>query len=105
MGWDPKYPGWFDIEKLNSDQGAGLLFFAQYISKYPPARKTKWFNNLLCCLEKYKTKNGTYIFPKEFLIEKTGYAVGGKHMSFGENRRKKNWAEIESTFYMQLLHC
>jgi len=27
----------------------------------------------------------------------------GRHLSFGENRRKKNWREIESTFYMQLL--
>lgn len=113
MGWDPKYPGWFDIVKfiecynnqkiLNSDRGSGLLFFAQYISKYPPARKTQWFIDLLSYLEKYRTANGTYIFPKEFLTETTGYAVGGKHMSFGENRRKKNWLEIESTFFMQLL--
>jgi hypothetical protein len=27
----------------------------------------------------------------------------GSHLSYGENRRKKNWAEIEATFYMQLL--
>ena len=113
MGWSPKYPGWFEdtdyIENynqrsnLNSDRETGILFFAQYISKYPPARKTKWFNDLLNYLEKYKTENGTYIFPKELLPEKTGQAVGGHHMSFGENRRNKIWIEIESTFYMQLL--
>lgn len=113
MGWDPKYPGWFGVEeymenytqrqKLNSDRGAGILFFAQNIAKYPTATKTKWFNDLLNCLEKYKTANNTYIFPKELLLEKVGYAVGGCHMGLGENRRKKNWLEIESTFYMQLM--
>ena len=104
QGWDPKYPGWFDvadyIEKNNVPQ---LLFFAQSISKYPLARKTKWFSELLGCFEKYKTANGTYIFPKEWLKETPGYAVGGHHVSFGENRRKKNWCEIESTFYVQFL--
>jgi hypothetical protein len=105
MGWDPKYPGWFDVKKyMENGYVPGLLFFALHISNYPVAVKTKWFNNLLKYLDKYKTENDTYIFPKEWLQEKTGYAVCGSHMSFGENRRKKIWAEIESTFYMQLLN-
>lgn len=58
MGWDPKYPGWFDaadyIENVNAPK---LLFFAEYISQSPSLRKTKWFNNLLSCLEKYKTEH------------------------------------------------
>jgi hypothetical protein len=104
-GWDPKYPGWFDVnEYINiSTSVSKLLFFAMHIAKYPIAQKTKWFSDLLCCLGKYKTENETYIFPKEWLAEKQGYAVLGSHMSFGENRRKNNWREIESTFYMQLL--
>jgi len=120
MGWDPKYPGWFDVTHYinNSiDRSAPngshtenqpcyipkLLFFAMNIVNYPTALKTRWFADLLDCLDKYKTENDTYKFPKEWLPEKQGYAVGGFHMSFGENRRKKNWCEIESTFYMQLL--
>jgi len=118
MGWSPHYPGWFDIvyyiengDKCSAPNGAHtenryvpkLLFFAENIIKYPVALKTKWFSDLLCCLEKYKTENGTYEFPKEWLTEKRGYAVGGHHLSFGESRKKKNWHEIESTFYMQLL--
>jgi len=120
MGWDPKYPGWFDVASYIGNNNTNsvpsgshretetgyvpkLLFFAEHIVNYPIARKTKWFNDLLDYLEKYKTENGTYIFPKEWLPEKSGYAVGGFHMSFGENRRKKTWLEIESTFYMQLL--
>ena len=104
MGWDPKYPGWFDAaEYMENTKPSKLLFFAGYISKYPVAIKTKWFENLICCLERYRTDIGTYIFPKEWFPEKTGYAVGGFHMSLGESRRKKNWIEIESTFYVQLL--
>jgi hypothetical protein len=104
MGWDPKYPGWFNVaDYMENGNAPKLLFFAQNISKYPPARKTSWFNNLLTYLEKYKTENGTYLFPAKWLKESQGYAVQGHHISFGENRRKKNWSEIESTFYMQLL--
>jgi hypothetical protein len=107
MGWSPHYPGWFDVadclDKADANTGALILFFAEYISNYPIAAKTKWFAGLTAYLEKYKTENGTYIFPKEWLPEKTGYAVNGFHMSYGENRRKKNWCEIESTFYIQSL--
>jgi hypothetical protein len=104
MGWDPKYPGWFNVnDYMENINPPYLLFFAQYISRYPYARETKWFNDLLYYLDKYKTSYGTYIFPAEWLKEKTGYAVSGSHISFGENRRKKNRLEIESTFYMLLL--
>ncbi len=104
MGWSPHYPGWHDAaEYIKNGNVPRLLFFAQHIAAYPSARKTKWFSDLQNCLEKYRTGN-MYIFPKEWLAEKTGYAVMGCHLSFGENRRKKNWNEIESTFYMQLLN-
>jgi hypothetical protein len=104
MGWDPKYPGWFDLpDYMETGNVPKLLFFSQYISKYPAAEKTKWFSDLLNYIEKYRTEDGTYLFPGTWLKESTGYAVQGYHMSFGENRRKKNWREIESTFYVQLL--
>lgn len=104
MGWDPKYPGWFDLPSyMETGNVSRLLFFAQYIIKYPVARKTKWFVDLLNYIEKYRTENGTHLFPATWLKESTGYAVNGHHISFGENRRKKNWREIESTFYVQLL--
>lgn len=65
MGWDPKYPGWFDLPGcMETGNASGLLFFAQYISKYPVARKTKWFADLLNYIEKYRTENGTYLFPR-----------------------------------------
>ena len=105
MGWDPKYPGWFDVrEYIEKDSVPRLLLFAEYISKYPVARKTKWFNDFLDCMKNYQTDGGRYLFPAGWLKEQRGYAVMGSHISFGENRKKKNWREIESTFYMLLLN-
>ena len=107
VGWDPKYPGWFDLagylEGGAKANMARLLYFALYISKYPPARQTRWFAELLEYLEAYNIGDGRYRFPASWLRDKTGYAVLGNHLSFGENRRKRDWREIESTFYMQLL--
>lgn len=104
MGWDPKCPGWFDVRTYMENENAPkLLFFAEYISNYPIAEKTKWFGELIAYLEEFNTREGTYLFPAKWLKEQTGYAVLGSHISFGENRRKKNWVEIESTIYMQLL--
>ena len=104
MGWDAKYPGWYDVKWYMENANAPkLLFFALCISNYKITHNTKWFSSLLEYLDTYKTRNGTYIFPADWLKEKQGYAVQGNHLSFGENRRKKNWREIESTFYVSLL--
>lgn len=104
MGWDPKAPGWFDVKAyLAHGHIPRLLFYALYASRYPAARETKWFYDLLANLDLYQTADGRYAFPAAWLPEKQGYAVLGSHLSFGENRRKRNWREIESTFYMQLL--
>ena len=104
MGWDPKYPGWSDVARyLETGHVPRLLFFAMYASRYPSVWETKWYSALFRCLETYRTDEGRYLFPAKWLTETQGYAVMGQHLSFGENRRKKNWREIESTFYMLLL--
>lgn len=104
MGWDPKCPGWLNVrEVLESGHAAKLLFYAQYAARYPAARETRWFRELLECLATLQTEPGRYAFPAKWFTERQGYAVMGSHLSYGENRRKKNWAEIEATFYMQLL--
>jgi hypothetical protein len=104
IGWDAKFPGWDNAETyLSGPNPSQLLYFVLHITKYPLAVKTRWFEDVRRLLETYKTQRGTYLFPAAWLLEKTGYAVGGQHMSFGENRRKKNWREVESTFYMALL--
>ncbi|MCL2189303.1 MAG: hypothetical protein FWC16_13415 [Defluviitaleaceae bacterium] len=101
MGWDCKKP-------FNDGQGYAnpnlqrLLLY----SRFPAATKSTWFANAIDYLTQYKTPNSTYIFPKNYLVEKDCNWVLGMHMSLAENRRKKQYAEIESTFYMlSLLKC
>jgi len=39
MGWDPKYPDWFNAgDHMENANASKLLFFALYIGKYPAAR-------------------------------------------------------------------
>lgn len=104
MAWEPDYPGWHDLNRyFERESVPRLLFFAQTVAKYPSARRTPWFNRLLAHLEAYRTDSGTYLFPAAWLKESQGYAVLGNHLAFGENRRKKTWCEVESTFYMMSL--
>ncbi len=100
MGWDPKLPGYFDVSDYAKTSPHQLLFYADILSKYPIAVKSRWYSNVITHLEQFKTEIGTYCFPKEYLREKTGYAVQGFHLGLGENKRKKTWCEVESTFIM-----
>ena len=100
MGWDPKLPGYFDVADYVKTSPYKLLFFADILSRYPIAVKSKWYNNVIAHLEQFKNENGTYCFPKEYLREKSSYAVQGFHLGLGENKRKKIWCEVESTFIM-----
>jgi hypothetical protein len=100
-GWDCKKP-FNDIQNYSNPNLHRLLLY----SSFPTVIKSKWFQNALDYLEQYKTKNGTYSFPKEYIPEADGNWVLGVRMSLAENRRKKEYSEIESTFYMlKLLNC
>ena len=101
MGWDCKKP-------FNDNQNYSYpnLHRLMLYSSFPVAVKSTWFQNAIDYLTQYKTSNGTYIFPKEYLSEYDSNWVLGSHMSLAENRRKKQYSEIESTFYMlKLLDC
>jgi len=101
MGWDCKKP-FNDNHNYSNPNLHRLLLY----SSFPTARKSTWFANAMGYLTQYKTATGTYIFPKEFLPEKDCNWVLGTRMSLAENRRKKQWVEVESTFYMsKLLYC
>jgi len=98
MGWDCLKP--FNSNRYYANQNfQRLLLYAHF----PTAIKTKWFSHAVDYMAQFRTTAGTYIFPKGFLGEYDGNWVLGVHNSLGENRRKKNWLEIESTFYMRKL--
>jgi len=89
-----KAKGW-DCKVSNSNIHRLLLY-----STFPAARNSAWFQNAIDFFAQYKTARGTYIFPKEYLPEADSNWVLGARMSLAENRKKKSWLEIESTFYM-----
>jgi len=95
MGWDCKKP--FND---NQDYSYSNLHRLLLYSCFPTAVKSMWFLNAVTYLMQYKTENDTFLFPKEYLIETDSNWVLGSRMSLAENRRKKQYAEIESTFYM-----
>jgi len=101
MGWDCKKP-FNDKQDFSYKNLHRLLLYSQF----PTAVKSDWFQNAIDFLSQYKTENATYVFPIEYIFEKGSNWVLGFRMSLAENRRKKNWVEIESTFYMlKLLNC
>jgi hypothetical protein len=95
MGWDCKKPFNDNQSYSNSNLHRLLLY-----STFPVVFRNAWFQNALDYLTQFKTPNGTYSFPKDYLPEADGNWVLGVRMSLAENRRKKQWAEVESTFYM-----
>jgi len=98
MGWDCLKP--FNSNRYYANQQfQRLLLYAQF----PAAVKTKWFTHAVDYMAQFRTAAGRYIFPASFLPEYDGNWVLGAHHALAENRRKKNWAEIESTFYMRKL--
>jgi len=79
-----------------------LVLFLELGAKFVSARRSNWFKHGLAELERHRNDNGTYRFPPEYLTEKRNsyYLYGGAHMGLGENRRKRDWIVVESTFRM-----
>jgi hypothetical protein len=79
-----------------------MVLFLELAAGFNSARKSLWFQKSLSQLERHSTDTGTYCFPSDYLKEKRNsyYIYQGAHMGLGENRRKRNWRELESTFRM-----
>jgi hypothetical protein len=78
------------------------VLFLELFARFGAARETSWFRSALSELEQCRTDRGTYVFPADLLKEKRNsyYIYQGAHMGLGENRRKRSWLEVESTFRM-----
>lgn len=100
--WKPEIPclDMFD----NMYQRNTLLLYMDLMSHFSNIRQSQWFHNCLLFLEQFKTSDGTYIFPPEYLKDVNGGVyVCGQAMGLGENRRSKISYELESTFRMLLI--
>lgn len=90
--------GWGWSPHLKDD--TTRLLRIQLLAHFPHARQSAWFQESLQFLESFRTSEGRYCFPIEYLHESEGYYVTGAGMGLGESRRKSTWNEIESTFRM-----
>jgi hypothetical protein len=97
----PRLPGFrgFDGPALTRSK---LILYLELLANFYVARSSKWFWEGMGHLETYRTDRGTYIFPKEYLLErKNGYYLyAGAHMGLAERPRNQRAMEIESTFRM-----
>ncbi|MBN1400152.1 MAG: hypothetical protein JXA74_04900 [Anaerolineae bacterium] len=77
-----------------------LVLFMTLLARFAAARDQPWFRRALAELEGYRTERGTYILPSEHLGEQRDayHIYGGAHMGLGEDRRRRGWREIESSF-------
>ena len=102
LGWSvhlPRYPGIPDQKYMNKS----VAHMVSLLINFKAARQHLWFKESMNHLESYRTEKGTYIFPADYLEEKTnGYWVIGVHMGLEENKKRN--LEVESTFWMAKFH-
>jgi hypothetical protein len=99
-GWKPHLENY--SSQTTPIQNKALFLLQLYLfSHFPIVHSQTWFNWGLEVLNAYQTKQETYLLPKGFLQEKpSGYWVNGAYMGLGESRRKNDWQELESTFWV-----
>jgi len=92
-----------DFKRMTFDNGdlGSLVFICFILSHFESARKSEWFRLAMTYIEKYKTADKRYIFPRYMIVEKPDcYVIEGGHMNIGENKRSKKYSEIISTYWM-----
>ncbi|MFW9777762.1 MAG: hypothetical protein ACFFE8_02830 [Candidatus Heimdallarchaeota archaeon] len=99
-GWKPHLEN-YSFRKTPITNASLLLLQLYIYSHFPAVQSQDWFIWGMEILESYRTDRGTFILPKGFLRENfSGYWVNGSYMGLGENRRSKNWRELESTYWI-----
>jgi hypothetical protein len=92
-GWSPHFK-----------DNAACVQRLELMAHFPRARQSPWFQETMEALETFRTPEGRYSLPAEYLRESEGYYVSGYGMGLGENRRRSLWNEVESTFRMLKIH-
>jgi hypothetical protein len=78
-----------------------LVLFMEMLAQFESGRTSDWFLRGMAHLESFRTQKGTYIFPGDYLSEKSSYFLyAGMHMGLGEWPRDSHALELESTFRM-----
>lgn len=93
-----------DFKNAVFDKGdfTSLLFNLFVLSHFETAKSSEWFALALNYLNQYRSENGQYSFPPNFITEERDrYVVFGGHMNVGEVRKNKLYNQIISTYWME----
>ncbi len=102
LGWSVHLPGFSGSISPNLASTLRVQMINLLIN-FRATRQHPWLKESLNHLEQFRTNEGTYLFPRNYLQEKpTGYWVNGYRMGLEENRRASR--ESESTFWMAKFH-
>jgi len=100
IGGDVKLPG-FLSGRPDPRAGALALQRIELMAAFPAARRTPWFRAWIRHLDEFRTRRGTWAFPRSYLPQKrSGYWVLASYRGLEESRRRALALEIESTFRM-----
>ncbi len=89
-GWDKSHRRCYAAGRvfLACVEPVRLVLFLELSARFAAARRSAWYRQGMLTLAHYRTPQGTWRFPPNLLVEKTGYYLyGGAHMGLGENRR------------------
>lgn len=91
-----------NANEINKGDLNSLIFQIFIFSHFKVARESLWYQLVMDYLESFRCDNGHYIFPTFLIKEKKDcYVIKGGHMNVGENRKKKEYKEIISTYWMK----
>lgn len=97
LGWNVDLPGYAGMPPQGRDR-AYFVMRTELFAAFAPARRHRWLRDAMTCVGRYRTPDGRYRLPRQWLGEQSvGYWVSGSHMGIGENRRSAEAYEIEST--------
>lgn len=101
-GWSPTLP-LYEVEGRSTQSCPyPLIDYLDFMSHFKVAHESKWFNDFLYFFEQFKTENGTYRFPKEYLRKKyvDKAFLNETNMSLKRNERELLKRELVSTMKM-----
>lgn len=91
-----------DVNSIDKGDFTSLVFHVFVLSHFRTARESLWFQLAMDYLETFRCENGHYLFPTYLITEKQDcYVIKGGHMNVGENKKKKLYREIVSTYWME----
>jgi hypothetical protein len=98
-GWSVHLAGYAGFGDMGWEQ-ATLVPRLELLARFPAAWSHGYFSAVLAHLDTFRTPQGSWAFPREYLRDRPGYWVSGYLLGMEEDRRDKKAIQLESTFRM-----